>query len=656
MRDTGVLEIGRVDREGKRRLAIAAQGDEMITPVVFRNSPIFAWAAKPENKNQIFYEPANVGEGYPKKQIDKIFMPTYLESADDAHPLPSHQFAGYIYLLLDRHYLATRMIKDIRSGKTGYAWAIDNRGDFITHPVVDFIGKNAFEIREQRGPKISFDQINRIQKEKMLQGQSGTSWYVSGWHRGVQGNIKKLIAYAPVRLQGPSQPPNWAVAVVAPVTEVDEVIHAAYTRQFVVQGFILVAILLGSVFILSSEKRYARTLEKEIKNKTKDLRDSEERYKKLVESAQDLIFSINRNGEFLSINNFGADFLSGALFDPNHPVGSSHYSELSQTFFGKSIFNYLPPEGPFDPQTIEEIWKSGRGKAFEHPLQIGNRSVSLNTQLRVIKDEAGGVQGILGISRDITEKKKIEQQMFNTEKLASLGLMSAGVAHEINNPLAVILGYCGYMLEKLPPEDKFHRILQKIERQGENCKKIVENLLSFSRYSDHTEDVSDINANLETALNVVQNNLLIKKVQLIKDLEPGLPKVKIDPIQLQQVLLNLINNAVAAMPQGGTLTIAAEWAVGSERMKILIADTGTGIRKENRERIYDPFFTTKQVGEGTGLGLTVTYNIITHYGGAITMETKTAEEDPVHHGTAFTVTFPVYRTRRGIDPKGDRDV
>jgi signal transduction histidine kinase len=188
--------------------------------------------------------------------------------------------------------------------------------------------------------------------------------------------------------------------------------------------------------------------------------------------------------------------------------------------------------------------------------------------------------------------------------------------------------------------------MQKIERQGEHCKKIVENLLSFSRYSDHTEDVSDVNANIETVLNVVQNNLLIRKVQLVKDLEPNLPRIKIDPIQLQQVLLNLINNAVAAMPQGGFLTIASEWTVGTERVKILVSDTGTGIREEHRGRIFDPFFTTKKVGEGTGLGLTVSYGIIKQYEGSIDMETVTIEENPERHGTRFTVTLPVYRSKR----------
>ena len=244
--------------------------------------------------------------------------------------------------------------------------------------------------------------------------------------------------------------------------------------------------------------------------------------------------------------------------------------------------------------------------------------------------------------------------MFNTEKLASLGLLAAGVAHEINNPLGIILGYCDYLLEKVPQEDKFHRILEKIERQGNQCKKIVENLLSFSRYTDRAEDVSDINANLENVIEVVQNNLLIKKVKLVKELEGNLPRVKIDPIQIQQVLLNLINNALAAMPGGGKLTIATRWNTSIDRVEISIADTGTGIQEEHRSRVFDPFFTTKKVGEGTGLGLTVSYGIVNQVHGSIALETKTEAEDPVNHGTIFTVTLPIYRSKReGEKRKGE---
>jgi two-component system, NtrC family, sensor kinase len=658
MRDTGVLEIGRVDREGKRRYSVTAQDEDTITPGDFRNSPIFAWASKWENKNQIYFEPAIIDPEVPQRQLAKVFMPTYLESADDAHPVPSHRFAGYIYLLLDRRYLVTRMIKDIRSGKTGYAWAIDSQGNFIYHPVEEFIGKNAFEIREQRGPKISFDQINRIQKEKMLQGQSGTSWYVSGWHRGFQGNIKKLIAYAPARLLGPTQPPNWAVAVVAPVTEVDDVIHTAYTRQFIMQGFILVAILCGSLFIIGYEWQNAKILKKEIEEKTKDLRQSEERYKRLVESAEDLIYSLDREGRFLSLNYYGAAFLqgSGDKTGNERDLDQKAQPPGPKAFLGQKIFRVLGISEDFNPLVIEEVWQRGKPKVIEHMVRIAENEHWLQTQLIAIKNDQGQVQAVLGISRNVTEKKKIEKQMMNTEKLASLGLLAAGVAHEINNPLGIILGYCEYLIEKTPPEEKAYKILEKIERQGNQCKRIVENLLSFSRYSEHYDDISDVNAHLENILDVVQNNLMIKKVQVNLSLGKDLPRIKADPIQLKQVFMNLISNAMGAMPEGGALTLSTGWEADTDRVKIVIADTGTGIRKENRERIFDPFFTTKQVGEGTGLGLTVTYNLVTHYGGTISMETRTAEEDPVHHGTAFTVTFPVYHPRRGIEPKGDRDV
>ncbi|MBI5606465.1 MAG: PAS domain-containing protein [Deltaproteobacteria bacterium] len=654
MQETGVQEIGRVNGSGKTLFAVTQKQEIRVTPGSYRMQEAFLWAKKPENKNRIFLVPDDKETGTIKKPVLKVIMPTYLESADDAHPVPGHQFAGYIYLILDKEYFVTQMLKDIRSGKTGYAWAIDNEGNFIYHPVPEFIGKNAFAVRGQREAKISFDQINRIQKEKMLRGVQGTSWYVSGWHRGVRGNIKKLIAYSPVRLQGTSPSFNWAVAVVAPVTEVDEVIHTAYLWQFIMQGFIIFAIILGSLSIIGFEWQYTKTLKTEVERKTKDLQRSEEQYKKLVEGAQDIIFSATREGRFLSLNRYGANFLSGELFNPEAQVspGTRHYQDHTVKFIGKELAQFFPLNGTFHPQLIEEIWHTGRPKTIEHSLKIGANDFWLSTQLIAIKDEMGQVQEVLGISRDITEKKKIEKQMINTEKLASLGLLAAGVAHEINNPLGVILGYCDYMLDKIPPEDKVHKVLEKIERQGNHCKRVVENLLSFSRYTEHSDTISDINLNLENVFAVVENNLMIKKIQLKKNLEANLPRVKADPVQLQQVFLNLMNNAVAAMPKGGFLMVTSRWNIYDDKVEVVIADTGTGIKKENRERIYDPFFTTKKVGEGTGLGLTVTYGIINHYQGTINLETKTEEEDPINHGTSFTVTLPVYHSKREAEKKG----
>jgi two-component system, NtrC family, sensor kinase len=654
MPETGVLEIGRVSASGKSLFAVTDKQEVRMASVSEVGQDLFLWAKRPENKNKVSLIPTTKENGLSLKPVMKIVIPTYLESADDAHPLPGYQYAGYLYLLLDKEYFVTQMLKDIRSGKTGYAWAIDNQGNFIYHPVPEFIGKNAFEVRGQREAKISFDQINRIQKDKMLRGEQGTSFYVSGWHRGERGSIQKLIAYTPVRLLGTSPAINWAVAVVAPATEIDAVIHTPYLWQFIMQGFIIFAIILGSLTIIGFELQYNKTLKTEVENKTKDLQRSEERYKKLVEGAQDIIFSADREGRFLSLNRYGANFLSGKLFDPESQdiLQTRHFDNLLDQFIGKELIEFFSPDGSFHPQLLDEIWQTGRPKTLEHNLKIGTNDVWLNTQLIAIKDDEGQVQGLLGISRDITEKKKIEKQMINTEKLASLGLLAAGVAHEINNPLGVILGYCDYMLDKIPADDKTHKVLEKIERQGNHCKKIVENLLSFSRYTEHSDTISDINVNLENVLAVVENNLMIKKVHLKKELEANLPRVKADPVQLQQVFLNLMNNAVAAMPKGGVLTVISRWDIFNDKVEVLIGDSGTGIRKEHREKIYDPFFTTKKVGEGTGLGLTVTYGIINHYQGSIHLETKTEEEDPINHGTSFTVTLPVYHSKREVEKKG----
>jgi two-component system, NtrC family, sensor kinase len=309
-----------------------------------------------------------------------------------------------------------------------------------------------------------------------------------------------------------------------------------------------------------------------------------------------------------------------------------------------------PPRGSFESFWIDEVWQTGRPKSVEHTLSLEGNTWWLSTQLIAIKDAENQVQGILGISRDVTEKKEMERHMIHTEKLASLGLLAAGVAHEINNPVGIILGYCDYLLEKIPTTDPYHDLLGKIERQGNICKKVVENLLSFSRSAEHLEGIGDINANLENILAILNKSLVHKHIEIRKELEPNLPRAGIDPIQLQQIFFNLIHNALGAMNKGGTLTLRSRWDVYKDRLLVEIGDTGSGIPVEYRTRIFDPFFTTKKVGEGTGLGLSVTYGIIKNHQGSISFETRTEEQDPLNHGTLFTIILPVYHGKAGARP------
>ncbi len=221
-----------------------------------------------------------------------------------------------------------------------------------------------------------------------------------------------------------------------------------------------------------------------------------------------------------------------------------------------------------------------------------------------------------------------------------MGKLAAGVAHELNNPVAVILGFADLLLEKVERDNPSYEILKTIERQGLNCKRIVENLLSFARYPETTEYSADVNVSLERVFSVIENILVTKKITLKKDLAENLPKVRGDSGRLEQVFMNLVTNAVAAMDGGGVLTISTRLNDPGNRVEILFKDTGQGIKREYRDKIFDPFFTTRQVGEGTGLGLSACYGIVTNYGGNITFETVAEEEDRERKGTTFTVSLP----------------
>jgi two-component system, NtrC family, sensor kinase len=234
----------------------------------------------------------------------------------------------------------------------------------------------------------------------------------------------------------------------------------------------------------------------------------------------------------------------------------------------------------------------------------------------------------------------LERNLINTEKLASLGTLAAGVAHEINNPLGVILGFCDLLVRKKSPGCQEYEDLKIIERQGMQCKQIVENLLSFARVGRETTTETDLNACLQEILKVVLHSLELKGIELRTEFAESLPMVLGDDRQLQQVFLNLINNAAAAMPQGGPLSIRTAAAADGKKVMAVLQDQGTGIPAEILDHIFEPFFTTKPEGQGTGLGLFVSYGIINKYGGTITCESHTRNGEKAR-GTTFIVELPV---------------
>src|SRR6267142_1300687 len=236
---------------------------------------------------------------------------------------------------------------------------------------------------------------------------------------------------------------------------------------------------------------------------------------------------------------------------------------------------------------------------------------------------------------DVTQRERMEEQMSQTEKLTSLGLLAAGVAHEVNTPLAVISNYIQMLAKQMPEGDPRQSIIDKIVKQTFRASEIVNNLLNFSRTGAAEATDIDVNRVVEETLSLVAHPLKTSQIRVVKQLGETLPPVRGSANKLQQVFLNLFLNARDAMPSGGMLEVRTTAHNGS--VEIEVADTGGGIPREHIHRIFDPFFTTKASGRGTGLGLSVSYGIIKEHAGKIDVRSTPGK------GTSFHVEFPAVK-------------
>ncbi len=627
LEESGAEEIRQINSLGNEVRSLNKLGNAQVTDVHFSQDPAYIWAREKKNKGKIFFGEIKTGLNERGNRIGRLNLAVaHYESSPEQNK--GEEFSGVVLLAVNVTRLVEKYTANIQSGKSGYSWVIDDQGQFLFHPEKGFVGENAFAIREKKEPKISFDAINRIQKEKMLTGQEGTGFYYSGWHRGITGKIKKLIAYSPVFLSRKEPKKFWSVAVAAPISEVEGVIHSLYVRQMIFQLLVVIALIAGGLSVIFSELRYGRTLRKEVQRAVSDLKESEERYKNLIESAEDIIVTIDEGGILYSIN----------------PYGAAQFGKVPEDLVGKNLLDLFDSEsGALQKNLLKRVFVTKKSKSLEYQAVIGDQEYWLHANFKPLLDTGENILSVLGIIRNVTESKMVEHQLANTEKLASLGSLAAGVAHEINNPLGIILGFTDLLQEKAKPGTQELEILQTIERQGLQCKKIVENLLSFARIPEKSVNFSKVNDDLENVLAVVQNTLLMRKIVLEKKFQPDLAEVRADSRQLQQVFLNIINNATDAMgKEGGRLMIRTQPAKESGFLEILFQDTGTGINEEFLDKVFDPFFTTKGVGKGTGLGLSVSYAIINKFGGTISiLESKSAQKFPGHSGTTFKITLPV---------------
>ncbi len=363
------------------------------------------------------------------------------------------------------------------------------------------------------------------------------------------------------------------------------------------------------------------------------LRASERKYRSLVESIPDIIFALELDGSIAYIG----------------PRWKKILGHDEMEVLGRYFIDFVPAE---EHSFVIQVFKEVRNekKNVENILLQFRRK---DGQLRYFSgsaapllDEQGQVVGTMGIARDITERRKLEEQLLQAQKMESIGNLAGGIAHDFNNLLGGILGYASFAKKKMSPKDPLYHSLNSIERSATQAAELTKQLLGFARRGKY--QVKPINCNaLIQDLTQFLKRTIDKRINLKVELDPHLHLIEGDETQLQQSLINICLNARDAMPSGGTLKIVTGnqtlskdmdekqrgWKEG-DYVKITLSDTGLGMTPEVRSQIFEPFFTTKEPGRGTGLGLSMVYGIIQNHGGYIELKSEPGQ------GTSFELLLP----------------
>ncbi|MBI5570400.1 MAG: PAS domain S-box protein [Desulfomonile tiedjei] len=367
--------------------------------------------------------------------------------------------------------------------------------------------------------------------------------------------------------------------------------------------------------------RLNRNLESLVRQRTEELSRSEKKYRRVFEGSMDMIFILDGDARFVDINNAGLTSL-----------GYAAKEELVGVLDFRSFFVHEPDYIGL----MNELRTNGFVRDRECRLRSNQGSelfVLLSATART--DGQSGITGYEGIAKDLTARLLMEKQLQRADKLASLGQISTGIAHEINNPLGVMLGYTQLLLRENTEGTQVYEDLKIIEKHARNCKTVVDDLLKFARGTRTNKTSIEVNQCVQEVLSLVSHQFELDKITLETDLDPDLPTLVADGEKLKQVIMNLLMNARQAIQGSGSISVATKADPAEQCLRISIRDTGCGIPDELIDKIFDPFFTTKPVGEGTGLGLSVSYGIIQDHNGLIEAHSE------VDSGSTFTVVLPV---------------
>ena len=384
-----------------------------------------------------------------------------------------------------------------------------------------------------------------------------------------------------------------------------------------------------SVTSVLLERSMRHALER--KQAAEALQLSEERYRDIVENAHDFIYSHDLKGNYTSINKAGEQL-----------TGYTREEALTMNF----VQTVAPDFVDRAREMMAGRFAGEKGAAYDLEIVAKDGrhiAVEINTKL-VLRD--GAPVGLQGTARDVTERKELEEQLRQSQKMEAIGRLAGGIAHDFNNLLTAITGYSELSMQRLADEDPLFGNLQEIKKAGDRAASLTRQLLAFSRKQVLQPKVLDLNL-VVSDLERMLTRLIGENIELCTLLEPKLASIKVDPGQIEQIIMNLAVNARDAMPQGGKLTIETRNVLVDDEyarrhiavtpgpfVMLAVSDSGSGIDSQTQSRIFEPFFTTKEVGKGTGLGLSTVYGIVKQSGGNIWVHSE------VGLGTTFTIYLP----------------
>ena len=365
-----------------------------------------------------------------------------------------------------------------------------------------------------------------------------------------------------------------------------------------------------------------QNLEQLVEERTRALAMSEHQYRRIFEGSKDMILVTGRDGHLLDVNPAGLEML-----------GLEHRPENLSEYHFSSFFQ--------EPQEWQALWRGIDRKGFISSAEVDLKSPNGNRK-RVLL--SGGLEGesseeeggtIHFLVKDIEQQRMMREQMAQADKLASIGELSSGIAHEINNPLGIILGYTQLMLRNELEGSDRAADLKTIEKQVRHCKSIVEDLLNFARTSSPKKELHDIHAVVEDVLHFIRQHSKLDGIEIRANYDRRVGPLLMDEKKISQVLINLLMNAIYAVGGRGEITVTTGMSDNGQKAVVRVHDDGPGIQSRDMARIFDPFFTTKPTGQGTGLGLSVSYGIIKNHGGDIRVESTPGQ------GTAFSIVLPI---------------